>query len=625
MATKKTTPTKAKKTATHSANGIDPKDWDKWKAEHGKKDLQDGGRHDGAKGGNPERKQDRRKMHSAQAPARVAPEASATVPATPTPAQVAAEVIAAAKAALNVEDDATATERAPDAGAKLTRQEEKKLAKERAAKARTDTLKKNGGKEKLEIYFERGTRRFLMREGERFEDKGDRLTKLALIQHGLSDFPDASGMSEADAFLLDVSKHRKIDYYGPLPGYRAGLHQIGQQSFLVSEQCDNAVFTEETPAKPTPAPPFISAVLQEALGDFDQWMHFCHWLAVGLRSLRRGDFKPGQFCFFVGKANSGKSLVQFIITVILGGRGVNCAAQFGVSGDPNVEKFTTGLLKGEHWYMGDPVASVQKGARLLMAGRMKTFFHEENFVFRGMQKVGFDVPVFRRGTGSVNDDPSDLMVLPDMRSGLGDKINLYRFIDKGEHADGTQKPLDCVQRFVSQQSLPNFDSTDGADRKAIKEAVEREAPMARAWLLSQFRNVPTAMADDRVGLKAWHHPQLIKELGAISPDARALSFIQKVLFGVPKGEAPSGDWRRGAVCEPHLDLNARELEQRLAQSDFSEELRHALSGIGHGHTLGRLAKSHADEVQRLPQVESGPRLWRLFNPFLSKETNKTTE
>jgi hypothetical protein len=298
--------------------------------------------------------------------------------------------------------------------------------------------------------------------------------------------------------------------------------------------------------------------------------------------------------------------------------------QFGVSGDPNVEKFTTGLLKGEHWYMGDPVASAMKGARLLMAGRMKTFFHEENFVFRGMQKVGFDVPVFRRGTGSVNDEPADLLVLPDMRSGLGDKLNLYRFIDKGETADGAQKPLDCVQQFVAQQTLPGFDSKDGADRKAIKAKVESEAPMARAWLLSQFRSVPADMADDRVGLRAWHHPQLIAELGSISPDARALGYMQKVLFGVAPGDSPSNDWTRGPVKDVYLDINARELEQHLALSKFSEELRNDLRGIGHGHALGRLAKSHAEAVQKLPP-SNGERLWRFFNPFLPKQTPKTTE
>ncbi len=512
---------------------------------------------------------------------------------------------------------------APDAGATLTAKEERKLTKERAAAAREKTLHKNGGKEAIEMYFERTGKKFLIREGDRFEDKGDKLTKLALIEHGLSDYPDSSGMSECDAFLLNVSKTRKIDYYGSLPGYRTGLHQIGQEKFLVGEQCNPAVFDEPTPKTPTPEPPFIAAVLREALGEHDQWIHFCYWLAVGLRALRRGDFKPGQFCFFVGKAKSGKSLIQFITTMIYGGREVNCAAQFGVSGDPNVEKFSTGLLRGEHWYMGDPVAGVMKGARLLMAGRMKTFFHEEKFVFRGMQKVGFDVPVFRRGTASVNDDPSDTVLIPDLRSGLGDKINLYRFVDKGELSPDVQRPLDAVKQFIAQQTLPGFDSKDGADKSGIKARVEAEAPMARAWLLSEFARVPSDMADDRTGLKAYHHPQLVEELGAHSPDARALGYIHKVLFGLTAGELPSADWTRGAVRDAYLDVNARELEQHLAQSRFSEELRADLKAIGHGHALGRMAKSHAASVHKLPQVNSEPRLWRIFNPFLPKQ--KTTE
>ena len=584
--------------------------------------LQDGGG-DGDEGGKAARKQPRRKMDSADAPARVAPEATAAVPAKSSQKLKSfrasllavlvarADVLARPVAREDVQADAAhlAWLALPAGVRKYHEDAAKDRAKALAESARKKRLADNGGTP--ELFYERMTKKFWFKDDGEFEDYEPSMLKLHLVEAGVSEYNSRNGIYDIDRCFLEAQQDRKVDYAGSLPGYRIGVHTVEGRKMLVTQEAKGV--WDKLPDTDPVEPKFFTSLVGALLAEHKQWFHLFNSWAVDLRALRRNDgvfehhdFKPAPFTAIIGIANAGKSLLQSFRRAVLGGRRENPAKSM-MEG----EKFTAPLIKAEHWSFGDPPGFTDMRSRLLFADKTKEFCHERDFVFRGMNKEGFKVPCYRRVDGSFNDQEEDLLKLYPMRPGIQDKTNLYR----------CGSAVEVMKEFLGQQTLPKVgvESVDGVDGSLVGQAIQREAPLIRHWLLKMFPSVPDSLKQtpyaSRYGIDPFWHPGLLQELSQFSPERSFLGYVTELLFLVPEDQTPHSAerWSYGPTDAEFVTLKAVDLEKFLALSRYKDALKNFLRSVG--HVLGRCAANMPDQVSKLPLKHGEVQTWKIKNPY----------
>jgi hypothetical protein len=112
-------------------------------------------------------------------------------------------------------------------------------------------------------------------------------------------------VSQVDRAIGDIQHNKYVDYVGPLAGYMSGIHTIYGKRILV----------QDSPMLLTPevgAYPMLDSILNRMLGQ--QRVYLEGWLSVAAKSLYSGQFRVGQALVLAGPGNSGKSLLQYLIT-----------------------------------------------------------------------------------------------------------------------------------------------------------------------------------------------------------------------------------------------------------------------------------------------------------------------
>jgi hypothetical protein len=437
---------------------------------------------------------------------------------------------------------------------------------------------------KLELYFDIRDGSYLYDLGGRFVQMGKSDLRVHLKKdHGLTD-ATRDGIAEFDHLLYRIQKEKQIDFAGGLAGHRKGIFSDGSgRKFLVTEEA-NGVFNFKLEM---PKPKFFTDFITELLPN-DQHEFFCHWLAISLRSLCNGDFRPGQVPILAGPAGCGKSLGQDIVTEIFGGR----------SADPfrymmELTQFNKDLCGAEHWKISDPPTTTDTRTRRAFGNQLKKATVDRDFSIHAKGKDALSLPLFRRVTISVNDEPENLAVCPPLDPSIEDKVFLFH----------------CA--YALKCFAPFRDDKGEVDRKAVWQAVIGEIPAIRAWLLKNFtaKKIPSHMRDDRFGIKSWHHPDLLAELQALAPETKFLQLIDDALF-TPKDED---------TTITKFEGKSSELEKQLRNSDVKFEVDKILRFVGAcGSYLGKLAKSQPKRVSK--RVSAGYATWTINPP--PKENGK---
>lgn len=399
---------------------------------------------------------------------------------------------------------------------------------------------------------------------------------------------------QCDWPIYNAEVNNVVDYAGPLAGYRAGLHKQKGKSYLVTEEPQGV--WDDFPKDGTPK--FFLEFVQELLPE-DQWVHFCYWLALGLQSLRNGDFRPGQCVILAGPAQCGKSLLQYIITQVYGGRSASpFDYMFGST------SFNFDLIQAEHWMWEDPPTSTDIRTRREFGERMKECVNNDQFKAHKKNKDGEMVRIFRRNSGSINNEPEHLAQVPPMEEGTRDKIFLFK----------CSVARDCLRRFVVSQEQAVFAGVSGEtpvkagqqDRKKLLATIAAELPVLRGWLLRMFTNVPEELIDTRMGIRAWHHPELLAEIHALAPEERLLQLIDSVLWDE---EFPTL-WE-GKSMELETALRAR----------CSSEVERIFRFVNAcGAYLGKLLRRHPHRISS--RKKDGYTLWKILPPSKTEETEK---
>ena len=122
--------------------------------------------------------------------------------------------------------------------------------------------------------------------------------------------PVGEELSSADRAMMEIQMKQNVDYAGSLAGYSQGLIEMEGMSVLVT-------------SSPKIIPPeagdyaVLHAMLLNMFGP-EQLPYFEAWIKLAYESLSSRNLRPGHAMVIAGPRNSGKSLVQQIVTKILG-------------------------------------------------------------------------------------------------------------------------------------------------------------------------------------------------------------------------------------------------------------------------------------------------------------------
>lgn len=381
--------------------------------------------------------------------------------------------------------------------------------------------------------------------------------------------PEQGGNSAFDMFVYSLQTEKGVAYAGALAGHPKGPRTVNGSLILVT--------TEPSLIAPRQGDfPILQALLHGMFAsDGDaQLTHFYGWLQNALRCLHSRTRKPGQVLVIAGPAECGKSLLQTIITWLMGERESKPYAYMTGATDFNSE-----LFAAEHLRLDDEQASTDMRARRAFGARVKEllFGHAQRMHAKNRDALTLD-PIWRM-TITLNEEPESLQVLPPLDESLEDKFIILR---------ASKKPMPMPTGTTEQTA-------------AFAATLRQELPAFIHWLMNEFV-IPEALENDRCGIRHWHHPELLTAIRELSPHARLLSLIDKELF-------------HARHMQRQWEGTADELEHELTggQSGVRQEAAKLLSwNNACGTFLGRLAKDMPTRIEsaRTPTV----RKWVIHPP-----------
>lgn len=386
-------------------------------------------------------------------------------------------------------------------------------------------------------------------------------------------------LTDLEQAVLDIQSKQNIAYAGPLAGYSRGLARINQSNILVT----NSPSLIQAKSGQWP---IISALLEGMLNDpiEDQRPYLYGWLRVGVEALYQGKIRPGQALCFAGEAESGKSLVQAIITEILGGRAAK-PYQFMTGGT----SFNSDAFEAEHLMIEDESASTDIRARRAFGAQLKQITASLDQRCHAKNRTGLVLRPFWRLTISVNDEPENLMVLPPIDPSIEDKIMLFKV-----HKNPMPMPTSSLD-----------------EREAFWRAIVAELPAFLDFILNW--TIPPHLMSSRYGITHYHHPEILGSLDELAPEIRLLAIIDQALLN------------HGKNAQCLFQGSAEELEQKLVGACSAVRPQAArLLGFTNacGVYLGRLRKRPNARVTS--RTITGHTEWTILPPPPIPNTSGTS-
>ena len=427
------------------------------------------------------------------------------------------------------------------------------------------------------FYYDSSRKEYLLKNsGGRWLALNETQFKRKLRAEGQSskvpDGVDGMYISPVEAELLRVQDEDDVSFAGVLAGHREGFYEQNGTRFLVTE----------SPSLIDPSAgdwPVLRTFLTGLLGgDDEQPIVFMAWAKFAVKALRSSNRQPGQALVLAGPAGCGKSLLQGLITEILGGRSAKAALFLTGRTDFNAE-----LFGAEHLVLEDEFMSTKISERQRLGAGVKALAVNELHPCHRKGSTIVNLRPLWRVSISVNDDPEALLVLPPMDDHVQDKFILLR----------------CVKA-----DLP-MPTTTAEEQRVFRATLSRELPVFLDEL--ERLDIPNHLTCSRYGVVSYHNPNLAEDLASLSPESQLLELIDTAgngLFGVDE------EWR-GTAAELRAELLNLSSTQRDARPLL--EWRNAT-----GTYLGRLAKQHPKRVQH--QRTAGLRAWIIHRSPMTPMT-----
>ena len=382
---------------------------------------------------------------------------------------------------------------------------------------------------------------------------------------------DGETISPADSVLLWLQDHRDVRYAASLAGRASGFHEDNGARYLVTE-------SPHFIAAEAGEWPMLRALLEnlfvrnEPLHGERQWHTLLSWMKGSVEALRAGKMKEAQALAMAGPPQSGKSLLQRLITHMLGGR--ECKPFLFMAGKT---PFNAELSEAEHLTLEDEHMSRKLHDRLALGAAIKSIVANETHHCHRKNCTGITLRPFWRLTITLNDEPEALLVLPPLDDHVADKILLLR-----------------ASRFPLPMPTVTHD-----ERAEFWRRLMSELPAFLHFLLDEYEP-PAELRDARYVVAGWHHPELAEALHGLSPASALLGLIDHL---APWGEV-ANEWQGSAD-----ELRAQLLQNGGTMTDARRLLEWPQAC---GNYLATLAKKTPERVQ--PHRTNTARLWIIRRP-----------
>lgn len=295
-------------------------------------------------------------------------------------------------------------------------------------------------------------------------------------------------ISQVEAIMTRLQHERRLDFAGNVAGYPAGIHTIAGNKILIPR--GPKLLTPKRGRWDT-LKSFFSVLLRDDVKLLYAWLKSAHV------SLRAGfPWRPGQLLGLAGPAGCGKSLLQNLITEILGGR--SCKPYGYLTGQTS---FNSNYFGAEHWMIEDEASSTDMRVRRTFGAMLKNVLVNQVQNFHAKGRDAISVTPFLRMTISLNDTPESLLVLPPLEDDIIDKIILLRAWSPDVPYVTTA--ADSREKFWKQLT---------SEIPAFLHALER-------W------EVPKEIRNERYGVRAYQNANLLASVHALSNEARLLQII----------------------------------------------------------------------------------------------------
>jgi hypothetical protein len=426
----------------------------------------------------------------------------------------------------------------------------------------------------IDAYYDSASGRYLIPDNDgNWMPVDTNSLKIRLKKNGMSNkVGESQTVSSIDNAIVSIQHNRNVQYVGGLAGFARGSVIINGVRVLVTHSPNLIV--------PTPGKwPVLRAVIDGQLNDRHFQSDRFHglmklWIQSLEACLRTGKPSYGQTLILAGPRACGKSLLQDIITLLLGGRQAK-SYRYMAGETP----FNRDLFSAEHQRIEDDQPFKDYKSRAKMGDAMKNVSATISGSCHGKNREAISLNRFWRLTVSVNDSPDNLEILPPFDDSLLDKIILLHC---------TKKPM------------PMPAGTDD-EKEAFMGTLKQELPAYVHWLKHDF-SIPAHMVDNsRYGIGAFFHPHIMALLNDMTPETRLLAIVDLVVWF----NSDSGDTWEGT---------AEELTKQLMESGYKDEARSIIPReAGCGRLLGRLADLPNPRVTRKPTRDS--RNWIIAKPM----------
>ena len=441
----------------------------------------------------------------------------------------------------------------------------KKLRAKRAEQEAEYSLEKNesAAGDRTLSYYDSGRKTFWVQNSRsQWIEYTEGSLKRLLRFHGLGDRCEkGENLSIVEEKLVRIQMENDVAFAGQLAGYEKGIHTVCGQRILCTH---GPVLIKPVKGEWDTLKFFLQGLLKE------EFTYFAAWLKSAFAALKAGpSFRPGQVLVVAGPPGCGKSLLQNLITEMLGGRSAKPYRYMTGKTD-----FNSDLFNAEHLMIEDEAASTDIRSRREFGANVKNMLVNEVQSYHPKGRPAFPLHPFWRISISLNCEPEDLLVLPPIDEGLKDKFIILK---------------------ANEVDFPYSDEDAGA-RKIFREYLTAELPAFLFWL-KEWR-LPKALTDRRYGVKSYQSKEILQALENLSPEMQLLEIIDKVYIW----EINNTEWHGTAF----------ELQQRIAERDKTGQSR-SLFGYNSacGTYLARLAKKKRDRILEKSR-KGGAVVWTII-------------
>lgn len=355
------------------------------------------------------------------------------------------------------------------------------------------------------LYYHDGSARFWTREAD--PEKWMKLPELAAMDHLTRQGVPADQRRQV---LLDVRYQYNTRYAGPLAGYRSGVYKMFGNTVLVTDS--PIIIQPRSGAWPT-----LGQLLENIWGEV-QLPYLLGWMKFGYESLV-GVRRIGQALILVGEADSGKSLTQKIITLLLGGRVGRPYSYMSGKTDFNYDLFGC-----EHLAIEDQKASTDYRTRKQFGTALKDIVTVTEQRCHRKFADPITLAPFWRLSISLNDEPESLCVLPPLDKSIEDKVIL-------------------LQANLRPMPMPTITT---ADYERFWSTLVSELPAFIHFLTNEWTmpaHLLSGAGASRFGMAHYHNPLVLQLINELEDEFKMLQLLDIVLWTDGKREVTeTAEW-----------------------------------------------------------------------------------